>query len=332
MALGAAAQEHIVGLPCEDCEGALVGKPADIAVITRIAPASEKGQPLQLRGRVLDADGKPAAGIVVYGYHTDASGHYPGDAQLRGTPARQHGRLRGWARSDAAGNYGFDTIRPAGYPGRRDPEHIHVHIIEPGRCSYYIDDVNFRDDPRLQASTQHASAARRQRRGRTRPRLQWHLAGHPRHRARQEYCGLRELQSLSRVSAIHRTGTSSVSRSEGSRCGANLSQVRVRGAVAPVDPPARRCVVDRKACDRTRSHAQFGIFLHDREKCIQRSIRCVVHRKASHSWRAGSATTRRAGRNGAYRGRCCGGSTARSRSPRRGTTRAARGMRPCPGR
>ncbi len=154
MALGAAAQERIVGLPCEDCEGALVGKPADIATIARIAPAGEKGQPLQLRGRVVDADGKPAAGIVVYGYHTDASGHYPGDARLRGTPARQHGRLRGWARSDAAGNYGFDTIRPAGYPGRRDPEHIHLHIIEPGRCSYYIDDVNFRDDPRLQASTQ----------------------------------------------------------------------------------------------------------------------------------------------------------------------------------
>ncbi len=152
-ALVAAAQERIIGLPCEDCEGALVGKPADIAAIVRIAPAGEKGQPLRLRGRIVDADGKPAAGVVVYGYHTDASGHYPGDAQLRGTPARQHGRLRGWARSDAAGNYGFDTIRPAGYPGRRDPEHIHLHVIEPGRCSYYIDDVHFRDDPRLQAST-----------------------------------------------------------------------------------------------------------------------------------------------------------------------------------
>lgn len=153
VAIGAAAEERIIGLPCEGCEGALVGKPAEIAAITRIAPAGEKGQPLQLRGRIVDADGKPAASVVVYGYHTDASGDYPDDAQLRGTPARQHGRLRGWARSDTAGNYGFDTIRPAGYPGRRDPEHIHLHIIEPGRCSYYIDDVNFRDDPRLQAST-----------------------------------------------------------------------------------------------------------------------------------------------------------------------------------
>lgn len=148
-AVGAAAQERLVGLPCEDCEGALVGRPADIAVIARIAPAGETGQALQLRGRIVDADGKPGSGVIVYGYHTDASGHYPDDARLAGTPARQHGRLRGWARSDAAGNYGFDTIRPAAYPGRLDPEHIHLHVIEPGRCTYYIDDVNFRDDPRL---------------------------------------------------------------------------------------------------------------------------------------------------------------------------------------
>lgn len=152
-ASAAAAQERIIGLPCEGCEGALVGRPTEIAAIARIAPAGEKGQPLQLRGRIVDADRKSAAGVIVYGYHTDASGDYPGDAQLHGTPASQHGRLRGWARSDAAGNYGFDTIRPAGYPGRRNPAHIHLHIIEPGRCTYYIDDVNFRDDPRLQVST-----------------------------------------------------------------------------------------------------------------------------------------------------------------------------------
>ena len=29
------------------------------------------------------------------------------------------------------------------------PQHIHMHIIEPGRCTYYIDDVLFDDDERL---------------------------------------------------------------------------------------------------------------------------------------------------------------------------------------
>ena len=26
---------------------------------------------------------------------------------------------------------------------------MHLHIIEPGRCTYYIDDIVFTDDPRL---------------------------------------------------------------------------------------------------------------------------------------------------------------------------------------
>lgn len=147
--LSAMATERIVGLPCEGCDAVFVGKPAVTSTIARIAPPDEPGEALQWRGRTLDAKGAPVAGVVVYAYHTDASGHYPQDAALRGTPARQHGRLRGWARSDADGRFGFDTIRPAGYPGRSDPAHIHVHVIEPARCSYYIDDVNFRDDPRL---------------------------------------------------------------------------------------------------------------------------------------------------------------------------------------
>ena len=70
----------------------------------------------------------------------------------KGTSAQRHGRLRGWARSDSAGHYVFETIRPGGYPFSRDPEHIHMHVIEPGRCTYYIDDILFKDDPRLTAT------------------------------------------------------------------------------------------------------------------------------------------------------------------------------------
>lgn len=51
--------------------------------------------------------------------------------------------------SDADGAYAFDTIRPGSYPGRRDPAHIHMHVIERGCATYYIDDVVFTDDPLL---------------------------------------------------------------------------------------------------------------------------------------------------------------------------------------
>ncbi len=150
--LHAVAAEPVLGA-CDGCEAVFVGRPAAPPAIARIAPAGEAGEPLQWRGRTLDANGKPVAGIVVYAYQTDASGRYPRDPAQDDAAARRHGRLRGWALSDAQGRFGFDTIRPAGYPGTSVPEHIHVHVIEPGRCTYYIDDVNFRDDPRLKASS-----------------------------------------------------------------------------------------------------------------------------------------------------------------------------------
>jgi protocatechuate 3,4-dioxygenase beta subunit len=49
-------------------------------------------------------------------------------------------------RTDAEGNYRFDTIRPAPYPGRADPAHIHMTVKEPGRREYWIDEVVFTDD------------------------------------------------------------------------------------------------------------------------------------------------------------------------------------------
>lgn len=151
----AAAAERVVGLPCQGCDAVFEGKPDTdtLTTITRIAPTGEAGEPLQWRGRIRHADGTPAAGVIVYAYHTDAGGLYPQDAAGRDRGSHPHGRLRGWARSDAEGRFGFDTIRPAAYPGQTMAAHIHAHIIEPGRCTYYLDDVNFRDDPLLARDT-----------------------------------------------------------------------------------------------------------------------------------------------------------------------------------
>ena len=140
--------ERIVGLPCEGCEGVFQGLPARLAASARIAPAAEPGEPLVLTGVVKDRAGAPQPGVVVYAYHTDPGGVYPSDRRLSGAAAR-HGRLRGWTRTDAAGRYTFQTIRPGGYPGEAVPQHIHMHVIEPGRCTYYLGDVLFADDPRL---------------------------------------------------------------------------------------------------------------------------------------------------------------------------------------
>jgi protocatechuate 3,4-dioxygenase beta subunit len=134
---------------CADCAGPYEGLPQEISARARIAPASEPGEPLSLTGRVTGADGKPRSGVIVYAYHTNAQGIYPEPKPPRSIASNHHGQLRGWTRTDARGRYTFDTIRPGGYPNGGEPQHIHMHVIEPGCATYFIDEVVFTDDPRL---------------------------------------------------------------------------------------------------------------------------------------------------------------------------------------
>lgn len=148
------AGEHtpIVGLPCEGCDAALDGTPAQPSTIARLAPAGEPGEPLRLTGIVRDADRHPRSGVIVYAYQTDHAGIYPPLDTPGGAAARRHGRLRAWSAADADGRYTFLTIRPGGYPDADLPQHIHLHVVERGCATYYIDDVLFTDDPRLTAA------------------------------------------------------------------------------------------------------------------------------------------------------------------------------------
>jgi len=139
--------EVLVGGPCEGCDAVFVGRPGKLATHARIAPVTEPGEPFVLEGTVTTQDGTPAAGVIVYAYHTDAKGEYP---PMKGAK-HEHGRLRGFAVSDAKGAYAFSTIRPASYPNSRAPQHVHMHVVEPGRCHYYIDELVFSDDPHLTA-------------------------------------------------------------------------------------------------------------------------------------------------------------------------------------
>jgi len=99
-------------------------------------------EPMVIVGTVHTLDGELAPGVIVYAYHTDDGGIYP-RADTR------HGRIRGWAKTDADGEYRFESIRPGSYPETSVPQHVHLHIIEPDRYTYYIGDIRFDDDPFL---------------------------------------------------------------------------------------------------------------------------------------------------------------------------------------
>ncbi|NZA26219.1 hypothetical protein H0E84_07450 [Luteimonas sp. SJ-92] len=141
-------REPVIGA-CDGCEAVFDGLPTTLDPHARIAATGEPGEPLTLTGIVTDLQGRPQPGVVVYAYHTDQDGIYPPPEGAASGAARRHGRLRGWARTDADGAYRFDSIRPGAYPGGDVPEHIHMHVIEPGHGTYYLDDVMFRDDPKL---------------------------------------------------------------------------------------------------------------------------------------------------------------------------------------
>lgn len=143
--------ENAIGGPCEDCQLMFEGMPSQLTSTTNLAPPDEPGEQLEISGTIYQQDGKtPAAGVVLYVYHTDSKGLYsksPG--QKFGV---RHGHLRGWVKTDANGRYQFNTIRPASYPNSKNPQHIHPIVYEPGKGYYWIDEFLFEDDPVLTAN------------------------------------------------------------------------------------------------------------------------------------------------------------------------------------
>jgi protocatechuate 3,4-dioxygenase beta subunit len=139
-------KEKLVGGPCDGCNLIYEGMPSNPNWSTVIADTNEPGEPLTISGTIYRPDGKtPAAGVMLYVYHTDSTGRYsPAPNQDK---SRRHGHLRGWMKTDEQGRYLFNTIRPAAYPNRTDPQHIHPLIKEEGKSVYWIDEFLFEDDP-----------------------------------------------------------------------------------------------------------------------------------------------------------------------------------------
>jgi protocatechuate 3,4-dioxygenase, beta subunit len=143
-----AAKDRMVGGQCEACELMYVGIPAKMSWETTLLSGGEPGEPIVISGVIFERDGRtPAKDIILYVYHTDNAGLYsPGVSKESST---RHGHLRGWMKTDAQGRYQFRSIRPASYPNRTAPQHIHPIVKEPNLSLYWIDEYMFDDDPLL---------------------------------------------------------------------------------------------------------------------------------------------------------------------------------------
>lgn len=138
-----------VGGSCEGCEAIYEFGEKRLTPIDTLPLFQENDPKLKISGVVFKEDGKtPASDVIVYIYHTNRLGVYQTKGDEKGW-ARRHGFIRGWTKTGKDGRYTFYTFRPAGYPGRSDPEHIHVTVKEPDKNEYWIDEIVFDDDPRL---------------------------------------------------------------------------------------------------------------------------------------------------------------------------------------
>ncbi|MGA0560141.1 intradiol ring-cleavage dioxygenase [Larkinella sp. VNQ87] len=141
-----------VGGPCEGCEAIYENTVSfeKLPSLLKMPDVTWEGKkPLGINGIVYKADGKtPAAGVILYVYHTDQTGHYPKKGNETGW-GKRHGYIRGWVRTDEKGAYKFVTLRPAPYPNANEPAHIHITVKEPDLNEYYIDEFLFDNDPLL---------------------------------------------------------------------------------------------------------------------------------------------------------------------------------------
>lgn len=126
----------------------------DVASIGVMAALGEPGERLIVSGHVFAPDGaRPAPGVLVYAYQTDAGGEYHND------PNTHVARLHGWAKTDSEGGFEFRTIKPGPYPGRAIPAHIHFHAWGGGYPLQWTPDLNFAGDPLLKPPDISSSAA-----------------------------------------------------------------------------------------------------------------------------------------------------------------------------
>lgn len=138
----AAANEPVLGGPCQGCEFVFQDMPSEISSMARLVSIEAEGEQMIVSGFVYSKNGTIAPDVIVYAYQTDSNGVYPEGTNF-------HGSLKAWARTDSSGQFIFHTIRPGAYPDRPEPEHIHLHVIEKNLGTYFIDSIEFSDDPLL---------------------------------------------------------------------------------------------------------------------------------------------------------------------------------------
>jgi protocatechuate 3,4-dioxygenase beta subunit len=143
----------LVGGGCDGCEAILEYGDKKFSWVETLPDYDEPGPKMEISGTIFQKDGKtPAPNVIFYIYHTDQHGYYSAKyhaGKNQEGAGRRHGYIRGWVKTGTDGKYKFHTLRPAPYPKRTAPAHIHAIVKEPDLNEYWVDEYLFDDDPLL---------------------------------------------------------------------------------------------------------------------------------------------------------------------------------------
>ncbi|MBN2173016.1 MAG: hypothetical protein JW731_02710 [Bacteroidales bacterium] len=140
---------RLVGGPCEGCEAVFEYGNAKLSAVDTLPDFHDEGEKIKITGTVYQWDGTtPAKDVILYVYHTNQQGIYTTKGNETGW-GKRNGYIRGWMKTGRDGKYSFYTLKPAAYPDRSEPAHIHITILEPDGKYYWLGSYHFMGDSLL---------------------------------------------------------------------------------------------------------------------------------------------------------------------------------------
>ncbi len=98
------------------------------------------GDPIEVRGRIVDGEGEPVVNVIVELWQADPKGHYANAAD----------RFRGWGRvwTDGEGCYHFRTLKPGStFEDRARAPHLCLRLLGSGLMRPLETQAYFPDEP-----------------------------------------------------------------------------------------------------------------------------------------------------------------------------------------
>ena len=163
----------------DDIRHGLTG--AAVADLTRQHAGEPIGERILVTGRVLDADGRPAAGRLIEIWQANSAGRYAHEKDDHPAPLDPNFTGAGRLVTGADGAFRFVTIKPGPYPWRNHhnawrPAHIHFSVLGESLAERLITQMYFPGDPLFDRDPILQSVRSDTARERLISRLDWEVA------------------------------------------------------------------------------------------------------------------------------------------------------------